>query len=173
MGAAEIVKGSAVERRRKVGKAAPAVKRRDGAAEAAPPVDAERLRELIDETLREVDADERAGSHLRAAAIRMRLRIPDLDMVVNVAPSEEPDHHLRWSFSDEPAFEPKLHLVMDSRVANAYFQGRESLAIAIARGRAQARGDARCALHYVPALRLVVERYRRLVSERYPELALD
>jgi hypothetical protein len=160
METAEVVKGTGA-------------KRRSGARKAAPAVSADQLRELLDETLREVDADERAGSLLRAAGIRMRFRFPDLDMVLNVAPSEEREHHLRWGFSDAGASAPKLDLVMDARVAHAYLQGKESLAIAIARGRVRASGDARCALVYLPALRLVVERYRGLVAERHPELALD
>ncbi|HMC06477.1 MAG TPA: hypothetical protein VKG89_03685 [Solirubrobacterales bacterium] len=172
MGTAEVVKGRTAKRHGGLGKTGPAAKRRGGVSEAAPAVSADQLRELLDQTLREVDADERAGSLLRAARIRMRLRIPDLGMVLNVAPSDEADHHLRWTFSEEGG-PPKLDLTMDSRVANAYFQGTESLAIAIARRRAQASGDARCALLYVPALRLVVEKYRRLVSERHPELAVD
>ena len=53
--------------------------------------------------------------------------------MLNVAASEEPAHHLRWEFSDAVDWEPKLNLKMGSRIANAYLQGKESLAIAIAR----------------------------------------
>jgi hypothetical protein len=128
------------------------------------------FRELLDEALSELDADERAGPVLRATGLRMRFELPDLGMVLNVAASDEPDHHLRWKFSDTVDWEPKLNLRMDSKVANAYLQGKESLAIAIARGRVRASGDTRCALHYLPALRLVVPPYRRLVREEYPHL---
>src|SRR6188472_4383551 len=86
------------------------------------------LRPLLDETLADLDADDRAGSLLRAAGLRLRFQFPDLGMVLNVAPSEEAGHHLRWSFSDAGDWEPKLELVMDSQVANAYLQGQESLA---------------------------------------------
>jgi hypothetical protein len=61
---------------------------------------------------------------------------------------------------------------MDSATANAYLQGKESLAVAIARGKVRCSGESRVALLYLPALRLVVEPYRRLVRERYPHLAL-
>jgi hypothetical protein len=107
---------------------------------------------------------------LRAAGLRMRFECPDLPMVLNVAASEEPDHHLRWAFSDAVEWEPKLSLRMNSRIANAYLQGKESLAIAIARGRVRFDGDTRCALLYVPTLRLVVAPYRRLVRQDYPHL---
>ena len=85
----------------------------------------------------------------------MRFEFPDLGLVLNVAASEEPGHHLRWEFSDAVDWEPKLNLRMDSRIANAYLQGKESLAIAIARGRIRFDGDTRvrAALRARPAAR--------------------
>ena len=130
------------------------------------------LRELLDLTWRAVDADDIAGPLLRGAGLRVRFEIPDLGLVLNVAPSDQPGHHLRWEFSDDPSFDPKLELTMDSEVANAYLQGRESLAIAIARRRVRVGGEARVALLYVPALRLVCEHYRRIVKAEHPELAV-
>jgi hypothetical protein len=143
-----------------------------GTAEAtrSPNGSATEFRELLDEALSELDADEKSGPLLRAAGLRMRFDFPDLGLVLNVAASEEPSHHLRWEFSDAVDWEPKLNLRMDSRIANAYLQGKESLAIAIARGRVRFNGDTRCALLYVPALRLVVGPYRRLVRQEYPHL---
>ena len=137
-----------------------------------PKVSAAELRDLLDQALSEVDADARSGSLLRAAGLRVRFRFPDVDLVLNVAPSEEGAHHLRWTFSNRPRWEPKLELIMDSAAANAYLQGQESLAIAIARGRVRCKGETRTALLYVPALRLLVDEYRRLVRRRYPRLAL-
>ncbi len=139
-------------------------------ATRSPSGSATEFRELLDEALSELDADEKSGPLLRAAGLRMRFDFPDLRLVLNVAASEEPDHHLRWEFSDVVEWEPKLSLRMDSRIANAYLQGKESLAIAIARGRVRLKGDTRCALLYVPALRLVVGPYRRLVRQEYPHL---
>jgi hypothetical protein len=129
-------------------------------------------RELLDQMLSDLDADLRAGPLLRATGLRMRLELPDLPLVLHVAASEDAHHHLRWQFSDSVEWEPKLSLRMDSKVANAYLQGKESLAIAIARGRVRAIGDTRCALLYVPALRLVVPAYRRLVARSHPHLLL-
>jgi hypothetical protein len=142
------------------------------AAKAGTALAADEFRELLDEMLADVDADDKAGSLLRAAGLRMRFRFPDLGMVLNVAPSEDPSHHLRWSFSDAVGWEPRLDLTMDSQVANAYLQGRESLAFGIARGRVRAEGDTRCALLYVPALRLVVDSYRRQIRLRHPHLVI-
>jgi hypothetical protein len=128
------------------------------------------FRELLDETLSELDTDDKVGPLLRAAGLRMRFEFPDLGMVLNVAASEERGHHLRWRFSDAVDWEPKLNLSMESRVANAYLQGKESLAIAIARGRVRWDGETRSALLYLPAIRLIVDPYRRLVREVHPHL---
>jgi hypothetical protein len=132
---------------------------------------ADEFREVLDRALGELDGDTRAGPLMRAAGLSVRIELTDLDLVVHVAASEEGEHHLRWRFG-EPEEPAKLDLRMDSDTANAYLQGQESLAIAIARGKVQCSGESRVALIYVPALRLVVEPYRRLVRESYPHLAL-
>lgn len=135
------------------------------------PVTAAEFRDVLDRTMRELDADERAGSILRAAGISLRLELTDIDLVVRMRASDDPQHHLSWGFDDRGG-RARLDLRMDSATANAYLQGRESLAIAIARGRVRCTGESRVALLFLPVLRLVVEPYRRLVRESYPHLAL-
>lgn len=134
-------------------------------------IDRDEFRDVLDSALRALDEDQRTGPLLRAAGLQLRLEITDLDMVVSIRASDEPKHHLVWRFGDEdrPA---KLELRMDSATANAYLQGRESLAIGIARGRVRVAGESRVALLFLPVLRLVAEPYRRLVDERYPHLGL-
>jgi hypothetical protein len=127
-------------------------------------------REVLEGMLREVERDERASGLLRAAGTRVRIALDDLSLVVNVAPAGEGGRTLAWRFDDRVGWEPRLRLAMDSETANSYFQGRESLAIAIARGRVKLEGDARSALLYVPALRLLFEPYRRVLAERFPAL---
>jgi hypothetical protein len=128
---------------------------------------------LLDDVLREADSDDQAGPLLRAAGLRIRFEFPDLPLVLNVAATDEGDRHLTWRFDDQNDWTPKLKLRMDSKVANAYLQGKESLAIAIARGRVKAMGDTRSALVYIPALRLLVASYRRLVTQEHPHLVLE
>ena len=139
------------------------------AATKAKVANAEEFREILDRALQEIDDDERSGPLLRAAGLSLRIELTDIDLVLRVA--ADGDRHLRWSFGDsgEPA---KLDLRMDSATANAYLQGKESLAVAIARGKVRCSGESRVALLYLPALRLVVEPYRHQVRERYPHLAL-
>lgn len=135
-------------------------------------VSAAKLRELLDRTLGELDRDERIGPLIRATGIRLRLECPDVGLVLNVAASERPERHLRWAFSDDVDWEPRLELRMSSDVANAYLQGKESLAVAIARGKVKVRGESKVALLYVPTTRLIVDPYRRSVRELHPDLAL-
>ena len=137
-------------------------------------IGANELRELIEHVLVEVDADERRGSLLRAAGLRMRLEITDLDMVLRVRPSNEGIHHLSWEFASEDEDHPgaELSLTMDSSTANAYLQGRASLPVAIARGQVRCSGDLKTALVYLPALRLLVEPYRAWVARLHPHLAM-
>jgi len=140
------------------------------AKESSAPTGAE-FRTLLEHVLRDVDTDEKVGALLRAANLRVRFHYPDLAMTLNVAASDEPGHHLRWAFSDDVPWSPKLEMEMDSGVANRYLQGRESLAVAIARGRVRVKGDSRVTLLYVPAIRLVCEPYRRVLAAEFPHLA--
>jgi hypothetical protein len=135
-------------------------------------VSAEQLRELLDRTLTELDRDERLGPLIRATGIRLRLECPDVGLVLNVAASERPERHLRWAFGDDVDWAPRLELRMSSDVANAYLQGAESLAVAIAHGKVRVRGDSKVAVLYLPTTRLIVEPYRRCVRELHPDLAL-
>ena len=117
----------------------------------------------------EVTGDERIGPALCARRMRMRFEFTDLGLALNVTTSDA-DQAVQWSFGDVD-WEPKLILEMTSEVANRYLLGRESLAIAIARGRVRVRGESRIALLYVPATKLISEPYRRVVAAGFPVLA--
>jgi hypothetical protein len=141
--------------------------------EAKAPVvrSAAEFRDVLDRTLRAVDADDHAMTMFRAASLRARFEFTDLDLALNVSAAE--GEALRWKFADDVPWSPRLELEMDSAVANSYLQGRESLAVAIARRLVRCRGHSRVALLYVPALRLVCEPYRRVLTAGYPHLAID
>jgi hypothetical protein len=144
-----------------------------GSGSASSATAAAEFRALLDDVLTETDADEHAGPLLRAAALRIRFEFPDLPLVLNLAATDEGDHHLSWRFSDDVDWKPRLTMEMRSEVANAYLQGKESLAIAIARGRVRCTGDTRSALVYIPALRMLVASYKRLVTQEHPHLVLE
>lgn len=133
-------------------------------------MDRDQLRAALEEALATVDADERLGPLIGATGLRMRFEFTDLDMALNVAAADG-DRNLTWSFGDNPGWDPKLKLRMTSDVANRYLQGRESLAVAIARGQVRCSGDSRTALLYLPAAHLIAGPYRRVVEAEYPALA--
>src|SRR5262245_34432594 len=113
---------------------------------AIPPAE---LREVLEDVLQAIEGDDKAATLVRATSPRLRLEVTDAKIVLNLAPSDKPRQTLRWRFDDKIDWEPRLCLWSDSATANRYLQGRESLAIAIARGRVKAKGDARSALLYV------------------------
>jgi hypothetical protein len=144
-----------------------------GAAARAVPVPPAELRRVLGDALEAAEADDKASTLIRAAGPRLRIEVTDASLVLNLAPSDEHGRTLRWRFDDKVDWEPRLRIWMDSATANRYLQGRESLAIAIARGRVRAEGDARTALLYLPAMRFLIEPYRRLIRERFPDLEVD
>jgi hypothetical protein len=147
---------------------ATATRARQAQGSNATPRAAELVRAL-ERTLAEADADDRVGPAIAATHLRLRIELTDLDLALNIA-SDEGDHNLSWSFDDDPGWTPKLVLRMPAAVANRYLQGRESLAIAIARGEVRCRGESRAALLYLPAARLLAEPYRRVVEDEFPAL---
>src|SRR5215204_1454160 len=132
------------------------------------------LKKILDTVLSEIDTDPDDGPRLRAAAAPLRIEFPDLKLVVNVSRDQGGRHCLSWNFSQRARSRPKLRLSMESAVANRVFQGRENPAIAIARGRLRTRvDDAGAALRFFPAAKPLFARYRELVAEKYPHLAID
>ena len=133
---------------------------------------AEEMEEVLDRVLSQVDEDEKAGPLLRATGMRLRFRCPDLDFAVNIAASEGSGCCIEWTFAKRPPWEPRLELTMSASVANAYLQGAASVPVAIARGQIKCAGDARSALLYLPAAKLITDPYRELVAASYPHLVV-
>jgi hypothetical protein len=132
------------------------------------------LKQILDTVLKEIDQDPDDGPRLSAAAAPLRIEFPDLHLVLNLSRADGGRHCLDWNFSTRSSVRPKLRLSMESTVANRVFQGKENPAIAIARGRLRTRvEDAGAALRFFPAAKPLFSRYRELVSEKYPHLALD
>lgn len=127
------------------------------------------FRAALDRTLELAASDEKIGPLLGATRMRMRFHFPDLGLVLNLV-AVEGVRRLRWTFGEDDESPAKLELEMGSTIANRFLQGRESLAIAIARGQARFRGESRAALVYLPATRLLCEPYRQVVQSTYPDL---
>lgn len=127
---------------------------------------------MLEETLAALDSDEGFGPRFRASGMRVRFELPDIASVLDLAASDSGAHNLRWTFA-ESDWAPRLRLRMDSDVANGFLQGRESLAIAVARGRVKVSAEPRSTLTHVPALKLLVEPYRRALDHLQPNLILQ
>jgi hypothetical protein len=134
---------------------------------------AEEFREVIDQVFTIMSEDPEMGPRLREADVPQRFDFDDVDMVLNVRAgrSGEADN-LVWEWTDQIDWEPKVKMGMSSETANKYFQGKENVAMAIARRRIKAGGDVKAALALMPITKPVFAQYRDLVDAEYPHLRL-
>jgi hypothetical protein len=131
------------------------------------------LREVLTELLRAVDEDSELGARLNAAQVSHRYVFTDLGLTLDVASSDDEDHNVEYSFDAESESEPALTLEMTSEVANRYLQGRENLAIAIARRRIRCAGNSRAVLNLLPIHRALGDCYREVLRRGHRHLLLD
>lgn len=130
------------------------------------------FREVMDRVFEIMSTDPEMGPRLRDARTPQRFEFPDLDLVVNITyqPEVADGRHLRWEWTDDVEWEPEVQMTMDSDVANRYFQGRENIAMAIARRRIKTSGNVKKALALIPVTKPVYARYREMVEADYPHL---
>ena len=129
------------------------------------------LREVLTALLERIESDPDLAERLNSAAIAFRYVFTDLNTTLDVA-STEPGDGISWSFSGESSRDPAVTLEMDSGVANRYLQGRESLAIGIARKRIRCFCDARAVLKLLSMSRFTDVAYREVLERHYPHLLL-
>jgi|SRR5690242_12899533 hypothetical protein len=129
------------------------------------------FREVMDRVFGMMDEDAEMGPRLRDADVPQRFEFTDLDMVVNIrAARPGEDGNLHWEWTDDVDWAPKVQMTMSSETANRYFQGKENVAMAIARRRIKAGGDVKAALSLIPITKPVYGRYSALVDAEYPHL---
>jgi hypothetical protein len=129
------------------------------------------FREVMDRVFSLMSEDPSMGPRLRDADVPQRFEFDDLDLVVNIRaghPDEETNLH--WEWTDDVDWSPKVRMKMSSEVANRYFQGRENVAVAIARRRIKTGGDIKAALALIPITKPVYDQYRAMVAAEYPHL---
>jgi hypothetical protein len=133
----------------------------------------EEFREVMDQVFAMMDEDPAMGPKLRDADVPQRFEFTDLDMVVNIrGAAEGEDGNLHWEWSDDVDWDPRVRMAMSSETANRYFQGKENVAVAIARRRIKSGGDVKAALSIIPITKPIYARYRELVERDYPHLAV-
>ncbi len=130
------------------------------------------FRSVMDQIFEMMSTDEVMGPKLRDADVPQRFSFDDVDLVVNVrAARGDEEGNLHWEWSDDVAWEPQVRMEMSSETANTYFQGKENIAMAIARRRIKTGGDVKAALEILPITKPVFARYSALVAAEYPHLA--
>ena len=128
----------------------------------------------MDQTFELMSTDPEMGPKLRergdASALRVPRRRPGREH--HAPPSEVTDgQHLRVGVVRRRAdWEPDVEMTMDSDVANRYFQGKENVAMAIARRRIKTSGNVKKALALVPITKPVFAMYREMLEREYPHL---
>lgn len=127
---------------------------------------------MMDRTFALMRDDPEMGPRLRDADCPQQFKFPDLGMVVNIRSGGREEPNLAWEWGDHPSWEPRVKLEMSSEIANRYFQGRENVAIAIARRRIKAGGDVRAALAIIPITKPVFGHYREMIAADYPHLEI-
>ena len=70
----------------------------------------------------------------------------------------------------EVDWKPKVTMTMSSEVANRYFQGKENVAMAVARRRIKTGGDVKAALALIPITKPVYAQYRDYLEREKPHL---
>lgn len=129
------------------------------------------FREVMDKVFGLMDSDAEMGPKLRAADVPQRFEFTDVDMVVNIRAAEDgEDGNLHWEWTDDVDWDAKVRMSMSSETANRYFQGKENVAVAIARRRIKAGGDVKAALSLIPVTKPVYAQYTALVEAEYPHL---
>lgn len=128
------------------------------------------FREVMDRTFALMSEDPEMGPRLRAADTPQRFEFTDLELVVNIRAGDQGEPNLRWEWSDDIPWEPRIRMAMSSETANRYFQGKENVAIAIARRRIKAGGDVKAALAIIPITKPLFARYRQMIAADYPHL---
>ena len=116
----------------------------------------ERIFELMNET-------PAVGRKLRDAHAPHRFVITDLDLEFNVTAAPEADEasgrFLRWTWG-RADWEPVITMRMASDVANRFFQGKESVPLAIAFGRVKLAGPPLTLLQLAPVTNPIHPVYR-------------
>jgi hypothetical protein len=130
------------------------------------------FREVMDRTFALMSEDPDMGPQLREADTPQRFEFTDFDLVVNIRAGGAGEPNLAWEWSDDIDWEPRVKMAMTSEIANKYFQGKENVAIAIARRRIKAGGDVKAALAIMPITKPLFARYREMIAADYPHLEL-
>ena len=123
------------------------------------------FKKVMDMLFTMMSTDPKMGPKLAAARVPQRFDFTDVKLAFNVTYADskaaKKGHFLKWVWGDEECdWEPVVWMKMKSDVANRYFQGKENVALAIARGRIKASGSVPKALKLIPITKPIYKMYR-------------
>jgi hypothetical protein len=128
---------------------------------------------VMDRVFAMMSEDPEMGPKLRDADVPMRYEFEDVDLVANIRAARAGEEgNLHWEWSDDVDWDPQVKMAMSSETANKYFQGKENVAMAIARRRIKSGGDVKAALALMPITKPVFARYRAMIEAEYPHLVV-
>jgi len=127
--------------------------------------------EIMDDLFELMSTDPEMGPKLAAARVPQRWAFMDFKIALNVtyadAKSAQKGHYLKWVWGDKECdWKPVVVMKMNSDVANRYFQGKENVPIAIARGRIKASGSVPKALKLIPISKPIYRIYREMLEDK-------
>src|ERR1051325_10213429 len=126
------------------------------------------FRSIMDWIFSAMSEDPDMGPKLRHADVPQRFEFPDVDLVVNIrAARDGEDGNLHWEWTDDVDWDPKVKMEMSTEVANRYFQGKENVAMALARRRIKSGGDVKAALSLIPITQPIYARYREYLEREH------
>ena len=131
------------------------------------------FRTVMDRVFSMMSEDADMGPKLRDADVPQRFEFTDVDLVVNIrASGPDEEGNLYWEWTDDVDWDPKVRMTMSSETANRYFQGKENVAMAIARRRIKTGGDVKAALSLIPITKPIYARYREFLEDEHPHLVV-
>jgi hypothetical protein len=136
------------------------------------------FKKVMDELFTIMSTDPKMGPRLAAARVPQRWEFTDLGLALNVTYADpktaKKGHFLKWVWGDDDCeWEPVVEMKMKSEIANRYFQGKENVPIALARGRIKARGSIQKTLKLIPITKPIYKIYRDMLEdEGYDRLLL-
>jgi hypothetical protein len=133
------------------------------------------LHEVMDKLFSLMARDPEVGPRLRSAQAPHRISFTDYGTSVTVRPADDKKaargQLLEWKW-DEKGWPVVVSLSMSSEVANRFFQGRENIPLAVAKG-AIVVGDGELprSLELVPLLKPIFPKYKQLLAnDKYEHL---
>jgi len=124
---------------------------------------ADDVHESLGRLLQELATDPELSSRLTSldTVLQLRCRHPDATVTLVARSTEAP--HVAIGEPDEQLPEPDVVLTMDADVAHRLWLGHQNVAIGIARGFIQAKGDGRKVLDLLALTNDIVPRYQQLL----------